>query len=118
MKSWAYFRATLTAAIAVLVLFAGRFSGVACACDRSPMIVADANERFTVSGTVVAVNWASNTMAVKAGSQNVEIVMTPTTVVDQHGETGSVADIRKGAKVSVSGVVRSGKKVALSIVLK
>jgi hypothetical protein len=80
--------------------------------------VVDANERFSVSGTVASVNYASNTVTIKANGQTVAIEVTPTTVIDQHGETGSIGDIRKGAKISATGVVKSGRKVALSIVLK
>jgi hypothetical protein len=80
--------------------------------------VADASQRFTVSGVVQAVDYASNTVTVKTGAQTVDIVVTPTTVVDEHGETGSIADIRKGAKINASGVVRNGHKIALSITVK
>ncbi|MBV8595672.1 MAG: hypothetical protein JOZ50_05405 [Candidatus Eremiobacteraeota bacterium] len=80
--------------------------------------VADANQRFSLSGVVQAVDYASNTVTVKSGSQTVAIMLTPTTVIDQHGETGSIADIRKGAKISASGVIRDGRKVALSITVK
>ena len=84
----------------------------------SPRWVADANQRFTLSGVVQAVDYASNTVTVKSGSQTVDVMLTPTTVIDEHGETGSIADIRKGAKISASGVIRNGRKVALSITVK
>ena len=80
--------------------------------------IADASVRFTLSGTVASVDYASNTVTVKTGGQTVDVVITPTTVIEAHGETGSIADIRKGSKISASGVVRNGRKVALSIVLK
>ncbi len=80
--------------------------------------LADGNQRFSISGTVAWVNYASNTVGVNAGGQNVEVVMTPATVIEVHGQSGSIADIRHGKKISASGVVRDGKKVALSIVLK
>lgn len=80
--------------------------------------VAQANQRFSVSGVVQSVDYASNTVTVKTGSQTVDITVTPTTVFDEHGETGSMGDIRKGAKISASGIVRNGHKVALSITIK
>jgi len=80
--------------------------------------VADGNQRFTISGTVDAVSYASNSIRINAGGQHVEVLVTPTTAIDVHGESGSIADIRKGLKVRASGVVRDGQKIALSIVLK
>jgi multidrug efflux pump subunit AcrA (membrane-fusion protein) len=80
--------------------------------------VADGNQRFTISGTVEAVDYACNSVRINAGGQHVEILVTPTTAVEVHGESGSIADIRKGVKISASGVVRNGDKIALSIVLK
>ena len=107
--------------LAVAVLIAATASHTHAAPASSGLHVwqvADANQRFTVSGVVEAVDYASNTVTVKAGTQTVDIVVTPTTVVDEHGETGSIADIRKGAKINASGVVRNGRKVALSITVK
>ena len=105
--------ASLVAATAVSHAYAAPAYG-----DMHVWQVADANQRFTLSGVVQAVDYASNTVNVKTGSQTVEIMLTPTTVIDEHGETGSVADIRKGAKISASGVIRNGRKVALSITVK
>ena len=80
--------------------------------------VADGNQRFTISGTVEAVSYASNSVRINAGGQHVEILVTPTTAIEVRGESGSIADIRKGLKINASGVVRDGDKIALSIVLK
>jgi multidrug efflux pump subunit AcrA (membrane-fusion protein) len=80
--------------------------------------VAEGNQRFTVSGTVESVSYASNTVRISANGQTVGVLVTPTTVIEIHGEAGSMADIRRGSKISASGVVRDGQKVALSIVLK
>ena len=117
------FRQARTAVLVVAIVFIAAVSPAhAHASPASGDVriwqVADANQRFSVSGVVESVDYASNTVTVKAGGQTVEIVVTPTTVVDEHGETGSMGDIRKGAKISASGVVRSGHKVALSITIK
>ena len=80
--------------------------------------VADGNQRFTISGRVESVSYAANTLRVNAGGQTVEIFVTPTTVIEIGGESGSIGDIRKGSKVTASGVVRDGQKIALSITLR
>lgn len=80
--------------------------------------VADNNQRFTASGTVESVSYATNSIRINASGQHIEITITPTTVIEIHGESGSIADIRRGSKISASGVVRNGQKIALSIVLK
>ncbi len=80
--------------------------------------LADGNQTFNVSGKVESVSYASNTVRISSGGQTVAVVVTPTTAIEVHGEAGSIADIRRGAKITASGVVRDGQKVALSIVLK
>jgi hypothetical protein len=75
-------------------------------------------QHFNVSGTVESVSYASNTVHINASGQTVDVVITPTTVIEYHGETGSVGNIRRGSKITASGVVRDGQKVALSIVIK
>ena len=117
-------RATsLLTAIAVVMLltFAGASRPAVCASSLDELNVvqlADGNQRFSVSGTVASVDYASNTVTVKTGGQTIAVLVTPTTVIEEHGEAGSIADIRKGAKISASGVVRNGQKVALSISVK
>ncbi len=120
MKSKALALSILTA---VTVLFAiaavdRPAVGASAPAGLSETQLADGNQRFNVSGTVAAVDYASNTVTVKTGGQTVQVIVTPTTVIEEHGEAGSIADIRKGAKITASGVVRNGQKVALSINLK
>ncbi|HXW51129.1 MAG TPA: hypothetical protein VEJ41_03990 [Candidatus Acidoferrales bacterium] len=81
------------------------------------MTVADANKRFDVSGVVASVSYVSNSLELDAGAQHVTIVITPTTAIEIHGESGGISDIRRGSKISASGVVRNGAWVANSIVV-
>lgn len=75
-------------------------------------------QHFNISGIVESVSYASNTVRINASGQTVDVVITPTTVIEYHGETGSVGNIRRGSKIAASGVVRDGQKVALSITIK
>src|SRR5579864_6787551 len=64
--------------------------------------VANSNKRFNVTGTVASVSYASNSLNINASGQRVEILITPTTVIEFRGEAGSIADIRRGHKVTAS----------------
>ncbi len=75
-------------------------------------------QHFNISGVVESVSYASNTVHINASGQTVDVVITPTTVIEYHGETGSVGNIRRGSKITASGVVHGGQKVALSITIK
>ena len=110
-------RLTMVMALALLIL---AMSDPASAANGNLSVwqVADNNQRFTASGTVESVSYATNSVRINASGQHVEITITPTTVIEYHGESGSIADIRRGSKISASGVIRNGQKVALSIVLK
>jgi hypothetical protein len=112
-----FLRLTWVLALASLIIATSNF---AAAANSSYAIwqVADNNQRFTASGTVESVSYATNSVRINASGQHVEITITPTTVIEYHGESGSIADIRRGSKISASGVVRNGQKIALSIVLK
>jgi len=106
---------------AVLFVFSGAVVPTLCAASTVDLIVlqlAEGNQRFTISGTVESVDYSSNSVRVNAGGRHLEILVTPTTAVEVHGESGSIADIRKGLKINASGVVRDGQKIALSITLK
>jgi hypothetical protein len=117
-------RATsFSSTIAVVMLLTLAVTSLPALCEGAPAEfgiwqLADGNQRFSVSGTVTSVDYASNTVTVKTGGQKIEVFVTPTTVIEEHGEAGSIADIRKGAKIAASGVVRNGQKIALSITLK
>ena len=80
--------------------------------------VTDGNQRFNVTGKVESVSYASNTVRVRADGQTLNIIITPTTAIESQGEAGSIGDIRRGARITVSGIVRDGQKVALSITIK
>jgi len=106
---------------AVLFVFSSVAVPTLCAASTVDLIVlhlAEGNQRFTISGTVESVDYSSNSVRVSSGGRVVEILVTPTTAVEVHGESGSIADIRKGLKINASGVVRDGQKIALSITLK
>jgi hypothetical protein len=82
-----------------------------------PQTVADANKRFDVSGVVEAVSYVSNTLELSSGEQRLEIVITPTTAIELHGQAGSISDIRRGSKITASGVIRDGTWIANSVVV-
>ena len=102
----------------LLMTLCGPMSRPASAAEVSGALEVAAAQRFTVSGVVTAVDYASNTVTIKSGGQDVVVSITPTTLIEQHGETGSIADIRKGSKITASGTVSNGRKTALSITLK
>jgi hypothetical protein len=78
-----------------------------------------ANEgNFSVTGLVQGVSYAQNVVEVQGGAGKETIHITPTTTIDKHGQTGSIADIRPGVHITVDGVVRDGQKVALTIQIK
>jgi hypothetical protein len=79
--------------------------------------LADANKRFDVSGVVNSVNYVSNTLELSSGGQHLEIVITPTTAIEVRGQAGSISDIRRGSKISASGVIRDGSWIANSVVV-
>lgn len=106
---------------ALLAVLSGTAAPAPSAASTVNLIIwqlAEGNQRFAISGTVEAVNYTSNSVRINTGGQHVDILVTPTTAIDSHGESGSIADIRKGLKINASGVVRDGEKIALSIVLK
>lgn len=124
MKSQSNARAAfgrLTAITALVVAFVALGHVAQSAPPNSGMAiwqVADGNQRFSVSGTVESVSYASNSVRISASGQQVKITITPTTAIEYRGEAGSIADIRRGSKISARGVVRDGQKIALSIVVK
>ena len=78
-----------------------------------------ANEgSFKISGLVSGVSYAQNIVEVQANGAKESIHITPTTTINKHGQTGSIADIRPGVHVQVNGVIRDGEKVALTIEIK
>jgi hypothetical protein len=109
---------TLLALLFVLAASAFPAHPVQATTDLTVWQVTDGNQRFAISGTVDAVSYASNSIRINAGGQHVDILVTPTTIVEVHGESGSIGDIHKGSKISASGVVRDGQKIAQTIILK
>ena len=75
-------------------------------------------QRFSVSGSIAAVNYDANSLTVESAGKRFDIVITPTTAIDFRGEIGSIADIHRGRKLSVSGVVRGGTMIAQTISLR
>ncbi len=83
-----------------------------------PLIrVADSVKRFHVAGTVIAVDYVTNTVRVKTGDGEIAITITPTTSIACKGENGSISDIRRGSRISVSGVIQDGQWVANAVIV-
>jgi hypothetical protein len=80
-------------------------------------LLADANKRFSISGIVQSVSYDTNTVHLSGSGQSVTLVITPTTTIELRGESGSIADIRRGSKITATGVIRSGTWVANSVVI-
>jgi hypothetical protein len=110
--------AMLLALLLVLAASALPAHAVQTTTDLTVWQVTDGNQRFAISGTVETVSYASNSIRINAGGQHVDVLVTPTTIVEVRGESGSIADIHKGSKISASGVVRDGQKIAQTITLK
>ncbi len=79
--------------------------------------LADANKRFEANGVVTAVSYVSNTLTLDSDGRRLQILITPTTAIEIHGQAGSISDIRRGSKISTSGVVRNGAWIANSVVV-
>lgn len=79
--------------------------------------LADANKRFEANGVVTAVSYVSNTLTLNSDGRRLQILITPTTAIEIHGQAGSISDIRRGSKISTSGVVRNGAWIANSVVV-
>ncbi len=73
---------------------------------------------FQITGVVSGVAYAQNVVEVTAAGVKQSIHVTPTTSIDKHGETGSIADLRVGVHVDISGVIRDGQHVAVTIQIK
>lgn len=82
-----------------------------------PLVLADANKRFDVSGIVESVSYVSNGLKLNTGGKSLEILITPTTAIEVHGQAGSISDIRRGSKITTSGVIRNGSWIANSVVV-
>jgi hypothetical protein len=83
----------------------------------STTLLADANKRFSISGVVRSVSYQTNTVRLSGDGQSVTIEITPTTAIEVCGEAGSIADIRRGSKITATGVIRDGAWVANSVVV-
>jgi hypothetical protein len=80
--------------------------------------LAAGDTNFNITGVVQGVAYDQNVIEVLAAGVKQSIHVTPTTSIAKHGETGSIADIRPGAHVVVTGVVQNGKHVAVTIEIK
>ncbi len=76
-----------------------------------------AETSFTLTGVVAAVHYSQNTIEVQSGGARDTIHITPTTTIAHKGETGSMADLRQNQKVTITGVVREGERIAVSIAI-
>jgi hypothetical protein len=76
-----------------------------------------AEASFTLTGTVVAVHYSQNTLDVQTSSGRVTVHVTPTTSISHKGETGSMSDLRPNQKVTITGVIRAGERIATSITI-
>lgn len=83
-----------------------------------PVAASDQAQRFSVAGSVAAVDYDANAVTVTSGSRRVTLVITPTTVIDDRGGVGSIADIHPGRKLVASGIIEGGSMVAQSISLR
>jgi hypothetical protein len=73
---------------------------------------------FQITGVVSGVAYAQNVIEVTVAGAKQSIHVTPTTSIDKHGETGSIADLRVGVHVDIAGVIRDGQHVAVTIQIK
>jgi hypothetical protein len=116
-RQQAFFR--LVAVIALLcALGGGAIPSLAKPHGQHPAAVSGQLQRFSVSGTVGAVDYDANSVTINSGSRRSEVTLTPTTTIDDRGEVGGIADIHRGRKITATGVVRNGTLVAQSIRLR
>lgn len=76
-----------------------------------------AETSFTLTGVVMAVHYSQNTIELQTGGARVTIHVTPTTSIARKGETGSIADVRQNQKLTITGVMRNGERIAVSIAI-
>jgi hypothetical protein len=115
----------IAACFAVLALTAGGGAGAYGACQAAALAngsttttIAAAATNFSITGVVQGVSYDQNVIEVLAAGVKQSIHVTPTTSIAKHGEAGSIADIRPGAHVAVTGVVQNGQRVAVTIEIK
>lgn len=75
-------------------------------------------QAFSISGRVESVDYTANVIVVHAKGGSVTIALTPTTSVERNGESGSIADLRPGVRVTVHGTTRGGVHVAETISIR
>ena len=74
---------------------------------------------FSLSGIVEGVDYSANVIRLRTRlGLVVPIAVTPTTAIEVGGQSGSIADIRPGARLTVSGKVLEGALAALSITVR
>jgi hypothetical protein len=105
---------------------AGPAGTVCSACQASDLsngtisVAAAADANFTLTGVVQGVSYDQNVIEVLAAGVKQSIHITPTTSIAKHGETGSIADLRPGVHVAVTGIVQGekGQHIAVTIEIK
>jgi len=75
-------------------------------------------QAFSITGRVESVDYTANVIVVRAKGGPVTISLTPTTSIEQNGETGSIADLRPGVRVAVHGSMRGDVRVAETISIR
>jgi hypothetical protein len=111
----------LAAVTALAFVLNGAFTPAVTTSETSSFVVShlgNAIKRFKVTGTVESVDYASNSVGINASGQHVEILVTPTTVIEYRGEAGSIADVRRGHKITASGLQRDGMWIANSVIIR
>jgi len=83
----------------------------------SPVRVAD-DTAFTVSGTVISVDYDANVIVIASHGDKVSVLLEPTTAIEQHGQAGSISDIRRGSRVTAAGTMRDKQRIAHSVIIK
>jgi hypothetical protein len=74
---------------------------------------------FSYTGAVQAVQYTQNVITVTAaGGEREQIFLTPTTAIQFTHGSGSMANLKPGTKVIVTGTVREGQHIATTIVVK
>lgn len=82
--------------------------------EASPLGLHD-GQPFNLSGTVEDIDYGANIVHLRARGEVVAVSLTPTTAINVRGESGSVADLRRGSHITIVGHVQDGALVALTV---
>lgn len=76
-----------------------------------------AAESFSLTGVVEGVDYSANVVRLRSGADVLPVIITPTTTIAFGHRAGSMSDIRRGARLSISGAVRDGAFVARTVTI-